>query len=72
MGSARQDWVGCGVACEQCGKDEWFPFQGFNRCACGQELWVERAKDDAGGTRFRHRQAATVPPGYGGWLKATE
>lgn len=68
----RNDWVRCGVTCDQCKKDEWFPFQGFNRCDCGQELYVERAKDDQGGTRFHYRQAAMVPAGQGGWLKATE
>lgn len=70
--ASRQDWVRCAVPCEQCGKDEWFPFQGFNRCACGQEIWIERETDEKGGTRFRYRQAATVPPGTGGWLKTTE
>lgn len=68
----RQDWIRCGVACAQCGKDEWYPFQGFNRCACGRCLWVERTKDANGGTRFPYHQGATVRPGYPGWADATK
>lgn len=68
----RNDWVACAVPCACCGKDEWFPFQGFNRCACGQELWVERSKDEMGGTRFPYRQGPEMPPDRNGWMKATE
>jgi hypothetical protein len=67
----RNDWVRCAVKCECCGKDQWYPFQGFNRCACGQHLWVERTKDETGGVRFPYRQGAMVRPGYAGWTHAT-
>lgn len=67
----RNDWVRCGVSCDRCHQDEWFPIQGMNRCACGQELWVERVNEN-GATRFRYAQAATVRPGYAGWSNATK
>ena len=35
-------WNRCGVACAVCGKDQWWVFQGFSRCDCGQVLWVAR------------------------------
>ena len=68
----RNDWVRCGVSCDRCHKDEWFPFQGFNRCECGQELWVEREKDANGGIRFPYRQGPQLPAGQGGWMRTTD
>lgn len=67
----RNDWVRCGVRCAECREDQWYPFQGWNRCACGQRLWVERVKDDRG-TRFPYRQGAELPADYPGWSDATK
>lgn len=67
----RQDWIRCGVRCEACDRDQWYPLQGFNRCGCGQELWVERVTDEMRGTHFPYAQGAQVRPGYPGWITAT-
>lgn len=67
-----REWVRCGVPCAVCGKDEWFLFQGFKRCDCGQHLWVERKKDARGDTRFPMAQGPSLPQEYQGWLAVTE
>ncbi|HNP80138.1 MAG TPA: hypothetical protein PKN47_01645 [Nitrospira sp.] len=68
----RREWIRCGVACAVCGKDQWWIFQGFNRCDCGQVLWVERIKDDKGNTRFPYRQGRELPADYPGYMGVTQ
>lgn len=65
-------WNRCGVPCAVCGKDQWWVFQGFNRCECGQVLWVERVRTENGDTRFPYRQGAALPANYPGWSDATK
>ena len=65
-------WNRCGVPCVICGKDQWWVFQGFNRCECGQVLWVERVKDEKNNTRFPYRQGAELPADYHGQMRTTE
>jgi len=59
--------VKTGEKCHGCGADFWQSLQGFLRCACGQIMWIERYRDDAGGLRFRYRQGARTPANYRGW-----
>lgn len=76
-----RDFVRCGVKCEVCGKDQWFVYQGHNRCACGQYLWIERWHDHSRpqsrnsqgpAVRFRYRQGPALPEGYRGWVFETD
>jgi hypothetical protein len=73
--------VRCGVKCEVCGQDDWIVYQGHNRCACGQVLWIERWADHAWpqsnksqgpAARFRYRQGPALPEDYRGWAFETE
>lgn len=68
----RREWIRCGETCRECGKDEWFVFLGSNRCACGQQLWIERVRDDEGDTRFPYAQGPALPVGYPGWMRTTK
>jgi len=69
VGDRRTIAVGC--LCAVCRRDQWEVRRGFNRCRCGQTLWIERWKDDRGGVRFRYRQGSSLPTGYQGWLAVT-
>lgn len=63
--------VKVGSKCEACSRDSWIAFQGYNRCPCGQFLWIERYGDGRQGVRFRYRQAGALPSGYRGWANLT-
>lgn len=63
--------VRIGVACGECGRDNWLPSDGYNRCPCGQCLWVERWKEGAA-TRLHYQQGACRPAGYRGWARETQ
>lgn len=65
-------WNRCGVACAVCGKDQWWVFQGFSRCECGQVLWVERVRAENGDTRFPYRQGQELPSNYAGHMGVTQ
>lgn len=62
--------IKAGLKCAKCGKDDWIVFQGFNRCACGQSLWIEKVADNPA-KQFRYEQGAELPEGYQGWLHIT-
>lgn len=68
----RREWIRCGVACAVCGKDQWWIYQGSNRCDCGQVLWVERVRSETGATRFPYRQGPELPAAYPGQMRTTE
>jgi hypothetical protein len=63
--------ISTGLFCENCGKDCWFVYQGFNRCECGSYLWVEK-REDGTGRHFRYRQGGALPQGYRGWMAVTQ
>jgi len=71
MAMRMRDSVRCGMACQVCGKDEWVAFRGWNRCACGQYLWIKREKDEFGGMRFKYGQGNSLPQRYDGWDHVT-
>jgi hypothetical protein len=53
-------------------------YQGFNRCQCGQYLWVERklvrtqrCGQWGNDVRFPYRQGPALPEIYPGWMAVT-
>ncbi|NGZ99114.1 MAG: hypothetical protein CV089_23895 [Nitrospira sp. WS110] len=66
-----RQFIRAAVSCERCGKDEWYVYQGWNRCRCGQRLWVERVTDDDGAAKFPYRQGLVLPDTFRGWMRET-
>src|SRR5215475_7013823 len=65
--------VKIGKPCRICGEDTWFVYHGYNRCACGQYLWIERRDDipPSAGLRLKYVQGLKLPDNYPGWFKVT-
>jgi hypothetical protein len=64
--------------CEVCSAKDWGVYQGFNRCQCGQYLWVERklvrtqrCGQWGNDVRFPYRQGPALPENYPGWMAVT-
>jgi hypothetical protein len=63
--------ISTGQSCEKCKKDIWFVYQGFNRCKCGQYLWIKRT-ENGDHRRYLYGQGAELPKCYRGWSAVTE
>lgn len=63
--------VRVGKKCKTCGKDDWLAMQGFNRCACGQLLWIEKKVEPDESGRLQYVQGTVLPDGYRGWTEVT-
>lgn len=63
--------VQIGKPCEKCGKNKWLVYNGHNRCACGQYLWIEKRPDYTEGVKFRYVQGPELPADYPGWGTVT-
>lgn len=61
--------IAVGQRCRKCRKDRWLVYQGYNRCECGQYLWIERkpGKD----RHYQYSQGVSLPDRYRGWMAIT-
>ena len=73
-----KDFIRTGTKCEQCSEDCWFIHVGFNRCACGQYLWIEKVRERTMikgrwgvDTHFPYRQGRDLPKNWKGYAEVT-